>query len=40
MKNNVLEEMIRFQTDRGLDKQEFNLKKYVINILSEIYEYK
>ena len=38
MKNNVLEEMIRFQTDRGLDKQEFNLKKCVINILSEIYE--
>lgn len=38
MKNNVLEEMIRFQTDRGLDKQEFNIDKCVINILSEIYE--
>lgn len=38
MKNDILDEMIRFQTDRGLHKNKFDLKVASLNILEELME--
>ncbi len=38
MSNHVLNEMIRFQTDRLLDKQDFNIEVATKNILEELME--
>lgn len=39
-KDTVLCEMIRFQTDRGLDKKDFNIDDELLNIIEEMLEAK
>lgn len=39
-KDLVLCEMIRFQTDRGLDKKDFNIDDELLNIIEEMLEAK
>ena len=39
-RDTVLCEMIRFQTDRGLDKKDFNIDDELLNIIEEMLEAK
>lgn len=38
MSNQILEEMIRFQTDRRINEEPFDMDKFTINLFEEILE--